>query len=478
MASEPSQAERRHIVVTPRRRKNIDDLTIDELANYLHALERLFAISAADPESIDGYTYFEQLHDGDKGPCEHANDTFLPWHRAQLYLFEEALRRSDPPQTSNVTVPYWDWSALPSGKRYPKRFEDEKSLLFHKGRQTKPICVESGGGGECFRLPFPRHYLEQSVLSVSVWSSPPPAGSNSTPDPSFGGVAGGESKCQSPFGLGFGALEEPAHNAMHGRYIAGDMGDTSSAALDPIFWSFHSYIDLLWWQWHQIARNKESTGLESRLCGLFKDREHKPENRFQVKDVLDPESQLQYTYDYTRRDVPVPPPVPGQLFATHPALDFALSGRKDPEIVRSLDVTVPAPGFARARLNFTGVQVMTPFSYDAEIYLVPADEAFRPREASFRERYFVGYLYIWKHHHGAHGEHGDPNAPPRMHNIAVDVTRALAELARSGDGRRWKVWIALAADTEPHAPVNVLEAATATDAATSMDFRDVTLAVE
>ena len=58
-------------------RKNIDDLTEDELSNYLRALERLYAIAAADPESIDGYTFFEQLHDGDKGPCEHANDTFL-----------------------------------------------------------------------------------------------------------------------------------------------------------------------------------------------------------------------------------------------------------------------------------------------------------------------------------------------------------------------------------------------------------------
>ncbi len=461
----------------PRIRKSIDDLTDDELSNYLHALERLFAISAADPESIDGYTYFEQLHDGDKGPCEHANDTFLPWHRAHLCLFEEALRRSDPPRTSNVTVPYWDWSALPSGKRYPKRFEDPASPLFHI-RNTQPICVDPAGG-QCFRLPFPRHYLEQSVLSVSDWSSPPPAGPNETPDRSFGGVAGGESQCQSPFGLGFGALEQPAHNSMHGTYIGGDMADPSAAGLDPIFWSFHGYIDLLWWQWQQMEGHKENTGLESRLCGLFKDHEHKPENRFRVKDILDPVNQLQYTYDYTRRDVPVPPPVPGQLFTTHPAVDFALSGRRDPEIVRSLDVTVPKPGFGRARLNFTGVRVTTPLSYGADIYLVPADEAFRPREVGFRERYLVGLLYMWKaHHHGTHGGHGGHNDPARTHNIAVDVTRALGELARSGDGRRWKVWVALTPDSLSHAPMHVLAAANANDAAMNLDFRDVTLAVE
>jgi tyrosinase len=53
------------------------------------------------------------------GPCEHANDTFMPWHRAHLFEFEEALRRSDPPRTTKVTLPYCDWSAVPSGSRYP-----------------------------------------------------------------------------------------------------------------------------------------------------------------------------------------------------------------------------------------------------------------------------------------------------------------------------------------------------------------------
>ena len=37
----------------PRIRKHIDDLTDDELSNYLHALERLFAIAPQNPESID-----------------------------------------------------------------------------------------------------------------------------------------------------------------------------------------------------------------------------------------------------------------------------------------------------------------------------------------------------------------------------------------------------------------------------------------
>jgi tyrosinase len=266
---------------------------------------------------------------------------------------------------------------------------------------------------------------------------------------------------------------------MHGDYIGEDMADPSTASLDPIFWSFHSYIDLLWWQWQQVEGHKVNTGLDSRLCGLFKDRGHKPENRFRVKDVLDPLNQLQYTYDYTRHDAPSPPPLPNQLFTTHPAVDFVLSGHKDPEIVRSLDVAAPEPGFRRARLNFTGVQVTTPFSYGADIYLVPADEEFQPREAGFRERYLVDLMYMWKAHpHGAHEGHGGHGHPALTHNIAVDVTRTLDELAHSGDQRPWKVWIALTADSASMAHMHVPDAANTHNVAMNMDFRSVTLMVE
>ena len=131
-------------MATPRIRKNIDSLTPQELVDYEHAVSRLLAISEQEPDSIDGYTYFEQLHDGELGPCEHANDTFMPWHRAHLFLFEEAVRRSDPPRTENVTVPYWDWSALPSGSRFPKGFENTGSVLFHDFRNDTPICRTAG----------------------------------------------------------------------------------------------------------------------------------------------------------------------------------------------------------------------------------------------------------------------------------------------------------------------------------------------
>jgi tyrosinase len=462
----------------PRVRKNIDSLTPQELADYEHALSKLQEISSGNPQSIDGYTYFEQLHDGDLGPCEHKNDTFMPWHRAHLFLFEEALRRSDPPRTQNVTLPYWDWTALPSGGRYPKAFENRSSVLFHDFRNDTPIC-RTAGAAQCQSLPFPRAELEASVLNVGRWSTPDRQQSHLT----FGGHQGGEQNCSSQFGLGFGALEQPAHNTMHDSYIGGDMANPSFAALDPIFFSFHCYIDLLWAQWQE--HHTTDTDLEARLCGLFKDREHQPENRFRVKDLLDTKRQLGYVYEYTPGAAP--PVRPGvaatPLFRTHPAFDFVVSARKPPELVRTLDVTIPAPGFQAARLLLTGVNVMTPFSYSADIYLTPAGEEPRFDDREFRATHLADLLYFWRAHHGGDGEH--------THDLTVDLGRALEPLAETHQGEHWRVTVALgASDTKPpphhgghghdHEHDHALAASARhhpTDVAKAMEFGDLKLDV-
>jgi hypothetical protein len=455
----------------PRVRKNIDSLTSQELADYEHAFSKLLEISANDPLSIDGYTYFEQLHDGELGPCEHKNDTFMPWHRAHLFLFEEALRRSDPPRTNTVTLPYWDWSALPSGHRYPKAFENTTSVLFHEFRNDTPICRTAGAGG-CQSLPFPRTELEAGVLRVARWSTRDRQQSHLT----FGGHEGGEQDCSSQFGLGFGALEQPAHNTMHDAYISGDMAQPPFAALDPIFFSFHCYLDLLWAQWQED--HETDTDLEARLCGLFKDREHRPENRFRVKDTLGTERQLGYVYEYTPGEqVPTRLAVAATaLFPAHPAFDFVVSARKRPELVRTLDVTIPTPVFEDAHLLLTGVNVMTPFSYSADIYLTPAGDELRLEDREFRATHLVDLLYFWQAHHGGNGT--------RTHDLTVDLGRVFTSLAETHAGEQWRVSVALgASEMRPHHGhhehdhAHGAAAHAAVNPAETMDFDELTLNV-
>src|SRR5260370_964766 len=53
---------------------------------------------------------------------------------------------------------------------------------------------------------------------------------------------------------------------MHGNYLGGLMADPSTAALDPIFWSFHAYIDLLFLQWQQTPNHTVTTDPGFKMC--------------------------------------------------------------------------------------------------------------------------------------------------------------------------------------------------------------------
>src|SRR5262245_16842096 len=131
------------------KRKNIDALTNEELENYKHAIRITMDRSRTDPSRKDGYRWQADLHndpgrvrpDNSVGPCEHASEKFLPWHRSHLVGFERILRASDPPRTANIAIPYWDWTKPPSGRRLPKAFEDTTSPLFNPGRANNNPAV-------------------------------------------------------------------------------------------------------------------------------------------------------------------------------------------------------------------------------------------------------------------------------------------------------------------------------------------------
>ena len=253
----------------------------------------LLAISANDPQSIDGYTYFEQLHDGDLGPCEHKNDTFMPWHRAHLFLFEEALRRSDPPRTATVTVPYWDWSALPSGTRYPKAFENQGSVLFHDFRNDTPICRTDRR--ERLRQPaVPARRTRGRVLSIARWSTPgrravasqlrrPRRAASRTARRSSASGSGRSSnppttRCMTATS----AATWPSPRSR--RSIRSSSPSTATSTSSG-----------------PSGRSaSRPTPTSRRGCaGCSRTASTCPENRFRVKDTLDTKTQLGYVYEYT-----------------------------------------------------------------------------------------------------------------------------------------------------------------------------------
>src|SRR5262249_48539132 len=65
----------------------------------------------------------------------------------------------------------------------------------------------------------------------------------------------------------YGAFEQPSHNQMHFAYVGGSMADPSEAAMDPIYWSFHCFIDFTWDRWQQMYQ-KMPTSLDAVLQGF------------------------------------------------------------------------------------------------------------------------------------------------------------------------------------------------------------------
>jgi hypothetical protein len=156
--------------------------------------------------------------------CEHGNEVIWAWHRAYLYAFETALRESHPPETSNLTLPYWDWTKPASGRRLPKIYEEEGSPLHDEKR-------DSQAWQQSAILPS----VVEDVLSIPNW---PVFGS-------FPKSAGSHPK---------GQLESQLHDQVHGfvgkkLFPYRDMGNVEFSVRDPVFWAHHANLDRLWLEW-------------------------------------------------------------------------------------------------------------------------------------------------------------------------------------------------------------------------------------
>lgn len=433
------------------KRKNIDSLTTEELNAYMHALEILKKRSEDDRYDFSGFTWQADVHNTDQvklpdgtpaypGRCEHGNDLFLPWHRAELYFFEKILQQTDPdgesgPATKNVTVPYWNWTRPPSGRRYPRVFEDSEQypVLFHSGRNTGRVTAVPG-------------YAQPTLIGALL------------DEPNWNVFAGGKKEN----GGGFGTFEAQSHNPMHSRYIGGDMGDPTRAARDPIFYSFHCYIDLIYEEW--LNRH----GLAGHTSGNFYLRGTQPEDvprpAGYVAPQLGPErvmgqvklyydtSKLNYVYEVLpadqflkSRDVEdvLSPLRDRPVFASNSASRESLlrdNGLKEPlappDIVRAKSFSVPEAGSkSRVSVKLNLAKEPVTVSYQVDVYLHPSDTEYEPQNRSFQKRYLVSSFSRWEGgHHQMHG-----NSRP----IQIDISDEVNSLIPSHAGEKWTVTFAI-----------------------------------
>jgi hypothetical protein len=386
----------------PRVRLNIDDPSFN-LALYKKAIQKL-KDRDADPSHHDdpndathnGYKYFEELHNGAAGvsTCQHQNEIFLTWHRALLSLFEQALQATYPGETDNLMLPYWNWGAKASGIELPKAFEDKTSPLYLSSR-------DPGGAGRTYT----NDVMRVTILQTTTWR----------------GFNGGEcvladcagkpcAKCTAKYG----AFENPYHNQMH-NWVGGPMLEDTTAAEDPIFWSFHAYVDLAFDCW-QRTHNDYTVGCPD--CPL----RALPGNW--TADKTKSTAALGYTYDFANTVCAQ------RTFAPRTLMAAAHVKKTTPFVV---DFTIPKRTFATAHIRVDGLPVFPDYNYSAHVFLYPATVTLAPRDAAFRRQYFVDDIAVWGLGDGEHGAHH------ASVTADVDATTELEYLAKKSPGAHWKI---------------------------------------
>ncbi len=258
-------------------RKNILDLTQDELNDYRMKLDEL------DISKVDSKSAWQELAYIHTNWCLHYQEAFLMWHRAYLLYFEQLI---------DFPIPYWNFmspnatkdghpeAGLPQafkeltyihpktgeGRPNPLRFaiaKDGRSKAC-KGQQgdtingedckyvqRNPVFYTEGEDRRQEReqkLALLGKYQRQvtEALRWPVFSTPQgypgyPWANIQTFDPPA-------PDCAYPNKCDFDGLLEQPHDNIHG-WIGFDMADNAYTAFDPVFWSYHSGIDRIFENW-------------------------------------------------------------------------------------------------------------------------------------------------------------------------------------------------------------------------------------
>jgi len=382
----------------PGKRRNINCYSPDDVKLYRHAVQVLKDRNGpkTKPPVPGSYDWYAALHNGNGSvsSCSHMNELFLPWHRALLWEFERALQDSDPAAgTRAIMLPYWNWSEPPSGNRYPEPFEVTGDVLYASRRKPQ--------------TPKETLYTSSDIekaLKPGTWVQ-------------FGGFSCNDNP-DCPGGGG-GSLEDPYHNKMHG-WVGGAMTYDTQAAVDPLFWSFHAYIDAVFAQWQNDNPNAK---LGCRGCPF---RALPQWNPALVEHTTD----LGYTYDFGPCAVP-PAALAESVETPERATTLGTVAKSAAEGPAVFDLRIPAAGFRSAEIRITGAEVPAAFDYSGSVYLYPAKTKLAPDNADFRRKYFVDHFSIWgmqKHEHH-----------PGETTLHVDATDVLTYLARVEPGATWKV---------------------------------------
>jgi len=251
-------------------RKEVARLSDPELEAIRDSYRKMMGIS-----DNRGWIYWNGIHGFPQYKCWHhgrvgfkataSYNLFLPWHRAYLLNFENAVRD----QNDGAALAWWDWTSSDSHTQgLPPQFTQNLT-----------------GGNPLRSGPLPPMSGDPARQTERAFGSP-----NDLPT-----TAQLESLFNLTSFIDFQDQLEDIHDGIHG-WVGGDMGVVAQAAFDPIFWAHHTMIDRIWYLWQ----------LRHGITNVPPDYLDFPLEPFSLKvsDVLNI-TNLGYTYSAAEVTVPV-----------------------------------------------------------------------------------------------------------------------------------------------------------------------------
>ncbi|KAL3858699.1 hypothetical protein ACJMK2_008960 [Sinanodonta woodiana] len=208
-----------------RRRKEIRMLSEKELDLYIRAVRAAKANTTTAPNV---YEALAEFHTGITSISAHGGCNFFGWHRVFLLMYENMLRDQGP-EFAEVTIPYWD-------SRLEARMDQPTSTVLFTDRFFGSGSGEAHGG-----ILGSGWTTSAGPLVRNIGTDGPPmtdeAIVNVTRMTRMREICGADSNIESDL--------EFHHNGIH-RWVDGQMAMLQTSALDPAFWSHHTFIDFVW----------------------------------------------------------------------------------------------------------------------------------------------------------------------------------------------------------------------------------------
>jgi hypothetical protein len=247
---------------------------------------------------------------------------------------------------------------------------------------------------------------------------------------------------------------------MHDRYFGrgSSMSSPTTAALDPAFFLFHSYIDLLYEFRLQAHGDAEVTSRRHVLRATQPESVVPPPGHRQgagLPNMGQPEiyfdtSKLLYSYEVMEADrLPAVEEVeqlliaadgkPARFGATEKSLHARLlgdglldAGDEPSTLVATIPVPIMPPDGPIAA-KFARSHRTADLSFAVDFYLHPAQAELKLEDTILRQRYIVDVAGYWGGGMGDHDAMGEPA-------VYADLTAAVADLAATGhSGEDWTV---------------------------------------